>query len=223
MKTKKDLLSEVTAGITKSRVIANNTLRINYEDGTKAIRFHDTDVITFKPGEIVLNSGGFRTKTTKERISQFSSLHINQENGVWDVNGKAFYDGITFNEAGELLSEDKIIDLDEIKRMKKKISKFCSLITKDNLPIPSNGDCWFCLMRTQNGKTMGDEQGDHNHLINHMEEGYMPGSLLVNAMKERGYKDEGIGYHYQLKVVDAFKRAVRRYMQKRLIPDIAVK
>jgi len=223
MKTKKVILSGVTKPVKKSKFVASNTLRINYEDGTESVRLRDTDVVTFKPGEIVLNSGGWKTVATKDRMNQFSSIRVRQDKGVWYANGKAFYDGMVFNDAGELISPPIDVDFDFIKQMKKKINKFCSLITKENLPVPSNGDCWFCLMRTEDGETMGDSSKNHDHLVDHMEEGYLHGSLLVNAMRERGYKDEQIGFHYQLRVVDTFKRAVRRYLQKRLIPGIAVK
>ena len=37
-----------------------------------AVRLHYTDVVTFKcDGDIVLSSGGFHTRTTKDRINQY--------------------------------------------------------------------------------------------------------------------------------------------------------
>ena len=102
--------------------------------------------------------------------------------------------------------------------MLRKIKKYVDLITEDNLPIPNNGDCWYCLMTTdKDKKTLGDAFGDTSHLISHLEEGYVVGSLLVNAMREAGYRGEQISFHYQLKMVDAFKRALKKYLIKRLI------
>ena len=68
-------------------------------------------------------------------------------------------------------------------------------------------------------KTIGDLSNNNEHLLNHLDEGYLHGSILVNAMQETGYSNEGIGVHYQRKVVNSFKRAVRRYLQKRLLPN----
>lgn len=51
--------------------VANNTLEVNYEDGKRAIRLHNTDVITFDGNKITLNSGGWHTRTTMERINRY--------------------------------------------------------------------------------------------------------------------------------------------------------
>jgi hypothetical protein len=109
----------------------------------------------------------------------------------------------------------------KVNAMKKRIAKYVNLITKDNLPVPSNGDCWLCLLRDKDGHTMGEN--DNSHLLSHLKEKYLHGSILVNAMREVGYKDQQIGFHYQMKLSDTFKRSLRKYLQKRLIKDIAVK
>jgi len=55
----------------KAKKIASNTLLIEQGD-MKVIRLYDTDILTFKPkGEIVLNNGGYCTKTTHARMNQF--------------------------------------------------------------------------------------------------------------------------------------------------------
>ncbi|MDD4354226.1 MAG: hypothetical protein PHN56_07280 [Candidatus Nanoarchaeia archaeon] len=71
---------------------------------------------------------------------------------------------------------------------------------------------------------MGELGTDNNdHLITHLKEKYLHGSILVNAMREAGYRDEQIRFHYAGKYFDAFKRSLRKYLQKRLISNIAVK
>lgn len=62
------------------------TNEIIYSNGAKAIEHHNTDIVTFLPdGDIVLNSGGWYSKTTKERINdaigQFG--HIVQRDFTW--------------------------------------------------------------------------------------------------------------------------------------------
>jgi hypothetical protein len=208
-------------------------LRVEYKDGSSSIRLHDTDIVTFdKKGNITLNSGGFRTKTTKERITRFSSVRISQVNGLWyigcqnkkgEITSVEFYDGIKLTEELELIGKEKKSDVSKIEKIKKEISKFCSMITRENLPVPSSGDCWLCCMRDKNGKTMGEHSNDADHLKQHIKEKYMHGSLLVNAMRERGYNDDQIRTHYSIRVADTFRRAVKQYLQKRLIPNLAVR
>lgn len=226
-KTKAEILSGVTKEILSSKFVMNNTLYILYADGSEAWRLYNTDVVTKKDNFYTLNSGGWRTVTTKDRINSFTPgrfYAIYQENGIWYLSNQdqttVFYDGIQLDETGKVISELFPDPAKEVKAMKKRIANFCNLITKNNLPLPGNGDCWYCLMVTDNGETLGDATKNYDHLLSHMEENYLHGSLLVNAMRERGYTDMQIGLHFQMKLADTFKRAVRRYLQKRLIPNV---
>lgn len=220
-RTKKDILENVDKPVKSSRKVAKNSVEIYYEDGTRAIRLHDTDVVTFDGEKIIFNSGGWRTNTTKERMSQFSPFFMRQEDGVWYINGHYYYDGITLDHQGNLLSETREPDFAYIKKVKKQINGYVRLITEDNLPLPDAGDCWLCALQDQDGNTIGEN--DTDHLWSHIEEGYVHGWILVNAMREKGYGDEQIRTHYALKIVDTFRRAVRRYLQKRLLPEMAAK
>lgn len=220
--TKKEMLQGIEDKVQSSRIIGNNTLRIIYKDGTEAIRFHSTDILSEKDGVVTLNSGGWKTATTKDRINSFLRhfdvpFYIQQRNHQWFIAQGVFYDGMQFRN-DEQISPVVKDDADERNKMLKRISKYCALITKDNLPFPDSGDCWYCLMTTKDsGKTLGDVSGDYSHLISHLEEGYVVGSLLVNAMREAGYRDKQIGVYYRLKMVDTFKRVLKKYLIKRLI------
>lgn len=66
--------------------------------------------------------------------------------------------------------------------------------------------------------------------MSHLKEGYVNGSLIVNAMHESGYSDDQIGiFYHAVKIannrgmLDSIRRAVAKYLQRRLIPGIAVK
>ncbi len=226
-RTKADLLSTVTKPIEKSKMIARSTLEILYSDGTRAIRYHDTDVITFNvDGSYVLNSGGHRTLTTRNRINDaiIGSI-VWQEKGQWYVNGKWFYDGITFSADRDLLSEVKEPDTAKINRLKKDIKKFTDQIDSLNsLPVPDSGDCWFCLMKEEKSrKPLGDCTADHSHLISHLEENYLTGSLIINALREKGYTEKQFGYVYNVGCRSIVKRAVSTYLKKRLIIGTATR
>ena len=111
----------------------------------------------------------------------------------------------------------------KFRKIKKQITEYCNLITKDNLPYPENGDCFDCSLRTKEGESMGDVSKNTDHLFSHFKEGYLHGSILVNAMREAGYRDEQIGFHYQLKLFNTFKRVVRKYLTKRLLKNVILK
>lgn len=89
-------------GTKKAKIIGNNTLKITYSDTKQAIRLHNTDIITYDNGKIILNSGGYETKTTKDRLNKYlpSHLRVYQNNFQWFIDNQAkkltipFFDGI---------------------------------------------------------------------------------------------------------------------------------
>jgi hypothetical protein len=220
MKTTKKQQLENCTDYKSATVIDNNTLRIEYNNGNSAIRLHNTDIITFAGKKIILNSGGWRTVTTKDRINKYSPARLYQNKGLWYLSeGKLFYDNCVIDQSGKLISKElkNTVIESKVTKLKKQITKYCNLITKDNLPEPNSGDCWLCLFMDKDGK-------QNDHLLEHIKQGYLHGSILVNAMIESGYRNDGqIGLFYHMKLVDAFKRSVRKYLQKRLISNIAVK
>lgn len=68
------------------------------------VTYHQTDVVKFNENEIILDSGGWLTQTTKNRMNQTSwqfglEFSVYQRNKKWFVDYKGdtldFYDGIT--------------------------------------------------------------------------------------------------------------------------------
>ena len=88
--------------------LGNNTYLESYVDGCKVdricVRLHNTNIVTFcEDGRIVLNTDGYRTATTKDRINQFISGRVWQKNYQWfytsrllgeDYETVSFKDGI---------------------------------------------------------------------------------------------------------------------------------
>lgn len=197
--------------------VGNNTFEYQVEGGDRVIRLHNTDIIVKMPdGRIKLDTGGWRTVTTKARMNDLTPYQIRSDRGVWYVQGNVggevrktpYYDGMVLPDAfgNPGPGEDKAKE--ELK-LKDAIKKFLAKTIKAGveLPKPDNGDCWDCLMfdaeqpvgeRQFSGYvsdpplTDRDRKRSTDHLLSHIEEGYMHGSLIVNAFRGMGYKDLGI-------------------------------
>jgi hypothetical protein len=180
-------------------------------------------VVTISPDNVVtLDTGGWRTVTTKERINRFAPrANLYSKRGVWmlslhrvDPTGvgfadqavrealeSRFHDGIRYNaETGWIISDLDAVDAEEErearrKELRRRVKAFVrlaedperngELIDKVLNGGDWGGDCWYCLMRTEDGKTLGDASGDHSHLEQHLDDEYLVPSLFRNAFQER--------------------------------------
>lgn len=93
-----------------SKKIGNNTWARLGNDGAVSIVLHDTAVVTVSDDDaVVLNSGGWRTHTTKDRINDALSAlfrgcdfhwSVYQTAGVWYLvrqdNGAGWHDGARY-------------------------------------------------------------------------------------------------------------------------------
>jgi hypothetical protein len=192
--------------------IANNTYLERRDPRTFAVRLHATDVVTITPRYVELNTGGWFTVTTKERINSAAPVRIASDCGQWyawlsrvpggypDWNDKSrrtrFFDGLRVSPDGTRFLNAKPDTVNEkavaeAEAMKKRINAFVSLAIKElreGLAMPGGGDCWYCAMQTDAGASLGDAVSDTSHLAEHMTEGYVVPSLLWNAVKETGYR-----------------------------------
>lgn len=67
--------------------IGHNTYLVSIPEGY-GIRYHDTVIVRYaRDGAVYLNTGGWRTVTTKARLNQFTpvGLSVYQEKHVWYV------------------------------------------------------------------------------------------------------------------------------------------
>ena len=56
----------------RTNKVGEHKTAIYQSDGYTCIRYHSTEVVKFNDNEIILNSGGWQTKTTKLRMNQAS-------------------------------------------------------------------------------------------------------------------------------------------------------
>lgn len=224
-----------------SKKYSNNTYLVRRDnDGNIALRYHQTDVVVYESnGDIILNSGGWYTKTTKERINagiMNTPLTMWQVKGRWYLSNKRcsddmrinmipYQDGMVIHFDGSTNGQGKD-HLKEDKALKKRVKKFAQLCA-DKLPLekPNGGDCWFCYMVTAQGKNLGDSISDKiNHLDRHIKDRYIVPSLVYNALKENGsgpiyfqgaFDTVPLGDSMLSIAKDQVKRSVYRYILKR--------
>ena len=53
------------------RKLENNTFEITLPNGERKIRLHQTDILTFRDGGFTVNSGGYLTVTTRDRLNKY--------------------------------------------------------------------------------------------------------------------------------------------------------
>lgn len=193
------------------------------------LRLHDTVIIKYYPDYMILDSGGWRTVTTKARLNAYvPNVYIGQEKGIWYISGSLFYDGIKIDYKGNILSKIRLPDatIKENKRVKKLVRKyaldFVEAWRKDDFSLPSNEDCWYCLFKDEDGTIFGDFNDVDIHIQHHIEGSYFVPSLLLNALTEAGYSNPGFIYQYKSlgdSKNNSIYRAIYRYILKRLLPD----
>jgi hypothetical protein len=81
------------------RKIGNNTYAYIEHDSSVSIQLHGTKVVVIYPnGLYKLNSGGWQTSTTKDRINKYSPVKVYQKKHVWYLqDGTPFEDNILVN------------------------------------------------------------------------------------------------------------------------------
>ena len=59
--------------MTQTQQVKGVATSVRTEDGVTIVRYHQTDVVKFDTHHVTLNSGGYRTATTKVRMMQASN------------------------------------------------------------------------------------------------------------------------------------------------------
>lgn len=204
------------------------------------ILLHKTVVVDISKDNVyTLNTGGWLTPTTKDRIQEYSPARITSSKGVWYLlrydDGKlkpegigfdrwvkktypVFFDGIRIDIKGRVLNAKKTSkhSTNEVKA-EQYAKAFADKVCAGNFPRPSGGDCWYCSMHTETGETLGDAT-DPSHIQNHIQENYFVPALLWNALKDAGYKPEyaWIGIVEMRPEKARIKRILKRYVLGRL-------
>ena len=210
---------------TRARIVKRNTFE-RQENGETVIRLHGTDIVRkHKNGSVTLNSGGWKTITTKDRMSDHMpagyQLYSNKgqwyvRNGHWgdkDALAVPYFDNMVIPRDVKVPKAKGAREAAREEKLRAQIRKFvCDVPLKGPFPEPGNGDCWYCLMKTRDGKSLGDASGNRDHILSHIKERYLHGSLIVNALLWAGYRSPQT--IYQMGMGDSIRRALKRYLYR---------
>jgi hypothetical protein len=197
-----------------------------------AIRLHSTDVATVAPdGTITLDTGGWLTATTKERIHAAlpAPWRLWQERGRWyvsdGVHRYAYADGMTVNPDTGLvtgyLPETETERQDrEIRQTRSAIRRFVKGITADDIVRQwenSGGDCLLCRF------------GETSCLETHVSENYFHATLAHRAIESAGYPSPDVimamtyASAQRGEVDTLLTHALSKYLRKHLVTGVATR
>jgi hypothetical protein len=220
----------------RAHIIERNTFRYATTDNREVIRLHHTDIVeSLGNGRFRLNSGGFKTITTKDRMNHGlrlfdSKFYVYSERGLWFVQERhserqpiPFRDGMVIPDSFDLPAERKRAERAGAAalKLKARISAFVceTLADGSELPVPNGGDCLLCWadiasMDSDRNATFGSP----DHIESHVKEKYMHGSLIRAAFRSAGLTDYAMRLYCYSGRPDhkRVRQIVRKYIGKRL-------
>lgn len=204
------------------RKLGNNTYLRRLPNDDLAVTLHETDIIILhRDGTFTLDSGGWHTVTTKQRMNALTPARIWQEKGVWYMwpDKIPFFDCIVVDANGkpvECMQTHSDMMKDRDKELRKQIQGIMDKLNAcEKLPLPDAGDCWGCYMATQDGeRPLG-----RDCVASHLAELYLHGSLIYRALQWRGYTDYAIGLYWrwwgegEIQTKRIVRRALRSFLR----------
>jgi hypothetical protein len=192
--------SELVAylGAKKSERPWGNNTRVRQDAKAIVITLHSTEVAHVRPdGSITLNTGGWQTVTTKDRLNKVLALagghwRVWTEKSLWmlhyftpgdftenrPIPSYAFADGVTVWPDGRIEGQAPEPPTKLRKAAKAYVNKLVAALFDGSLPAPSAADCIFCQGNFDDA-SLRDE-----HIGSHIEEGYLVPTLLWNVIAD---------------------------------------
>lgn len=218
----------LTGRCQQRRKLSNNTYLCRRTDSI-ALQYHATDVLTWNSdGSVTLDSGGWLTLTTKQRLNEFGPARVHQDKGRWYVSygGEtyAYADGMTLHSDGSVtgaMSEATAKMQDRAANVvKRRVRKFVNDITAEHIVQAwenSGGDCFICRF------------GQTDCLTDHLAEGYFHATLAHNAIKARHYGNPDLvmqmiyGDAQRGRVSDLLTDSLAKYLRANLVEGLVTR
>jgi hypothetical protein len=163
--------------------------------GAIAVQYHETDVVTVRAnGSFQLNSGGWKTMTTKDRMNCYlpRGVTVFSERGIWYVTTPkrtaVYRDGMVIKKNGAAAGAGSELTKKSENALKQKVRAFAKAFIqalKDGkVGAPGPSDCWGCLglVTTMDGEVSKNP----DHLRQHVKDHYFVPSLLVTVLEVKG-------------------------------------
>lgn len=211
----------------------HNTRLERIDADTIGVRLHSTYVVKIhRDGTYTLDSGGWRTVTTKARMREYSPVRLWQESSIWKLCGPVvpgkpwpgavalFDDGIRVDAQGQPIPPFRAHDADDApkKRLDRMVRAYIKGFAADalanGLENPGGGDCWGCHMRADD---VSVEAMGYGHYLSHFRESYYVPSLLWNALQRCGNPSfvwSMISADLQRGRTDLMERELRSFFRK---------
>lgn len=175
---------------TAANLIARNTLDYTAPDGTRRVRLHDTDVVTFAPnGAITLNSGGWQTMTSKDRMNQAlpAGWSVFADRG-WFVRTPQgtfpYMDGAQFKPDGTPMHLSRLQRAEaKVRAEKLMVARFLKKAREKGWPDPA-GDPW----------TFTPDVGRET-MMDWIRTGYFTARMMQLALQHGGFREAGVAIH----------------------------
>ena len=88
----------------RGKLLERNTRLVRVDNIDYGVRLHETDiVIIHRDGTYSLFSGGWKTRTTLNRLNKYSPATITQRKGEWYAGVTPWNEGMRFTSDGRLL------------------------------------------------------------------------------------------------------------------------
>ncbi|CAK0779623.1 hypothetical protein CCP2SC5_920019 [Azospirillaceae bacterium] len=214
--TKSDILNGAQ-GATDSRFIGNNTVEYYIENG-RFIRLHTTDILVFSGDSIRISSGGWQTRTTKERINKYlpQGYRLFSEDGFWFISHAGsrfpFKDGMVIDLKNNTADSGNYHKALTAFKLEKKnltyfVEKYAAALHGGTLPLPGAGDCFICQIAANN-----PDYKNYDHIQSHIDEFYLVPELIWAACRSTG--NEYYLRYVQEKPEKFSKNDIKRILRK---------
>jgi hypothetical protein len=234
------------------RKVANNTWLERHDNGDIAVRLHATDVVVYHPDEsVTLNTGGWYSVTTKERMNRFTDFSVHSVKGEWYVNirnpdyvylaydpdnspnpaqqpywsepATPYADSMTWH--GDHWTGAPGPDEVKVERARRKA------LTKEIKAFVSGITAEQIVDQFEDpgGDCFVCRCGQTSCLLSHVDERYFHAALARNAIAAKGYRSPDVimsmayGDAKRGKVDDLLTRSLTSFLKKNLIEGVATK
>jgi len=214
--------AESTLAGRSRRKLTHNTYLVRRSDDTIAVLLHETDIVTFqRSGDVMLDSGGWLTPVTKDRMNRYCDAMVGSTKGVWHVTwgstDHGFADGMVLHPDGSVSGGGDLRAAAKANAERNAaIATFVGGITPERIVkafTNMGGDCLYCQWETTT-----------DCAATHVEEDYFHGHLAYRAIKAKGFPNpdlimsvvlsEARRGHVDRLLTDSLRRYLRNALTK---------